>query len=217
MAFEAGYAGKIVFLDLSDGTMVFYSTQKYADQILSGRDMAAKIFRDRVPTHIHPFDAENHLVFITGPLSGFTDTDTQWIVCGRSANESVRGVSCDTMRGNWGKGLSLTGFDGIVIHGKSKRPVYLLIQGDIVEIMDATLFWGKGAKEVTKILRSELGKSVEVVTMGIDGEQLAPSSSIHVGRYQSESGFGAAMGAKKLKAIVVTDNTHNKRRIKCRS
>ena len=206
MTLDPAYAGKIVFLDLSDGSMIFFSTHKYADRSLRGRDMAAKIFSDHVPTHIHPVDPENHLLFFSGPLTGFPDLGSRWIACGRSLNGSSDGFSCDSLRGNWGNGLRLAGFDGIVIHGKSERPVYLLIRDDIVEIMDATALWGKGSEEVTKILKAELGKSAEVMTTGISGEHLVPLASLKVGRYESESGFGAVMGSKKLKAIVVVGN-----------
>ncbi len=204
MASVPGYAGKIVFLDLSDGSMIFFSTSKYATRFVDGRGMAAKIFWENVPTHIHAFDPENHLLFFTGPLAESPHIDSRWIVCGRSPTARSDGFACDSLGGNWGTSLRLAGFDGIVIHGKSERPVYLLIRDDMVEIMDATALWGKGAEEASKILRAELGKLAEVMAMGIAGEHLVPLASLQAGLHESESsGFGAVMGSKKLKAIVV--------------
>ena len=65
-----GYAGKILRADLSSGSITEVSTQDYAERFLGGRGIAAKIYWDEVPPEAGAFDAENRLVFVTGPLAG---------------------------------------------------------------------------------------------------------------------------------------------------
>ncbi|MBA7683275.1 hypothetical protein ES703_91637 [subsurface metagenome] len=70
MASEFGYAGKILRVDLSSGTITHVPTMDYADRFLGGRGVAAKIYWDEVSPEVKALDAENRLIFITGPLAG---------------------------------------------------------------------------------------------------------------------------------------------------
>ncbi|MFC2072932.1 aldehyde ferredoxin oxidoreductase N-terminal domain-containing protein [Chloroflexota bacterium] len=49
----------------------------------------------------------------------------------------------------------LNGYDGIVVQGKSDKPVYLFIHDGICEIRDASYLWGKGVIKVREKLKDE--------------------------------------------------------------
>jgi aldehyde:ferredoxin oxidoreductase len=92
--------------------------------------------------------------------------------------------------------------------GISEKPVYLFINNGKAELRDATHLWGKDTFETEDILKSELGKNVEVVCIGQSGENLSLIACVmnNKGRAAGRSGIGAIMGSKKLKAIAVTGN-----------
>lgn len=200
-----GYAGKILRVDLSSRKITEVSTLDYSDKFLGGRGIAAKIYWDEVPPEVGAFDADNRLIFATGPLAGVpTIGGSRWAICGKSAESIHDQFSYSNLGGRWGTELKFAGYDAIVVHGKAEKPVYLFLHDDVTEIKDASHLWGKGAIESRETLKSELGKSARVVAIGPAGENMVTFSSLLADNDASGSGgLGASMGAKNLKAIVV--------------
>lgn len=205
MAGESGYAGKILRVDLSSGRISYFPTIDYADRFLGGRGIAAKLYWDEVSPNIRAFDAENRLIFMTGPLAGFTGlAGSRSQVCGKSPAITPESFSYASVGGSWGVELKFSGYDGIVIQGKSDKPVYLLIQDSIAEIKDASALWGKNSAETREVLKGELGSSVKVLATGPAGENMVSFATFLADDDSSGTGgFGAVMGSKKLKAIAV--------------
>ncbi len=80
-----GYAGNILGVDLSTGSVNRFPTNAYADRFLGGRGLAAKLYWDAVPSDIHAFDQANRLIFSTGPVCGVPGfAGSRWQVCGKS-------------------------------------------------------------------------------------------------------------------------------------
>jgi aldehyde:ferredoxin oxidoreductase len=65
-----GYAGNILRVDLSSGTVSSTPTKKYVDGFLGGRGIGTKIYWDEVTPEVSAFDPENRLIFVTGPATG---------------------------------------------------------------------------------------------------------------------------------------------------
>ena len=206
MASEFGYAGKILKVDLSRGEISELLTSEYADRFLGGRGIAAKIYWDEVPPQAKAFEPENHLIFITGPLAGFYGlAGSRWQVCGKSPFTNPETFSYANLGGSWGAHLKFAGYDGIVIAGKSDKPVYLFIQDGRVEIKDASFLWGKSTIETREALKGVHGKNTRVAATGPAGENLCHIAIILADEDATGSaGFGAVMGSKKLKAIAVS-------------
>jgi aldehyde:ferredoxin oxidoreductase len=200
-----GYAGKVLTIDLSTGKYFDIPTQEYTSRYLGGRGIAAKIYWDEVPAGVQPFDSENCLLLFTGPLCGIPRlAGSRWTVCGKSPATEPAHFSYSNLGGNWGSQLKFAGYDGLVVRGKADKPVYIYIDDNIVEIRDADFIWGKGAAQTREIIKAELGKEKRVLTMGLAGENLVTFASLLADNDASGScGFGAVMGSKKLKAIVV--------------
>jgi aldehyde:ferredoxin oxidoreductase len=204
MSNSHGYTGRILRVDLSSEHISAVPTSDYAT-FLGGRGIAAKIHWDEVPPHVGPLDPENRLTFLTGPLVGFAGfASSRWQVCGKSP-ATVPGHFCySNLGGTWGVTLKFAGYDGIIVQGRSDRPVYLLVEQDRVQLRDARHLWGKGAIDTRERLKSELRESVSVVACGQAGENLVVMATLLADKDSSgSSGFGAVMGAKYLKAIAV--------------
>ncbi|PKN53139.1 MAG: aldehyde ferredoxin oxidoreductase [Deltaproteobacteria bacterium HGW-Deltaproteobacteria-13] len=109
---------------------------------------------------------------------------------------------------DFGPELKFAGYDGIFIEGKSDKPVYLLINDDSVELLDASDLWGKPVYEVTDILKERHGdkRKPKVLVIGPAGENLVRFAAIanDKAHYIGRTGMGAVMGSKMLKAVVVT-------------
>ncbi len=203
MAAEFGYAGKILKVDLSSTSTSDVPTSDYADRFIGGRGIAAKIYWDEVPSESKAFDPENRLMFMTGPMSGYLGVaGSRSQICGKSAVTNPEQFFYSSMGGSWGAHLKLAGYDGVVVHGKSEKPVYLLVQGGTAELRDASALWGKDSAETRNLLKGELGKSAKVLSTGPAGENLVPFAST-LAEEDSVAWGAAIMGSKKLKAIVV--------------
>ena len=88
---------------------------------------------------------------------------------------------------------------------RSAGRAYLRIQDDTIEILDAGDYWGKGTEEVTAALKAKHGKDHRTLVIGPAAEKLVKYSIIlNDGHHATgRAGFGAIMGSKNLKAIVV--------------
>ena len=203
---EKGYAGSILKIDLNTHKISRLDTADYANRFLGGRGIGAKIYWDFISPTIKAFDPENYLVIITGPVAGFTGfAGCRWQICGKSPQVSPDSFSYANLGGSWGAWLKYAGYDGLIISGKSERPVYLCIgNDDHVEFHDASHLWGQTNLDTHDILHAELGDGAKIFGIGPAGENqvyfsLAMSSDHSLGG----GGLVAVMGSKNLKAIVV--------------
>lgn len=205
---EFGYAGEILKVDLSDGKVTRLSTADYADRFVGGRGIAAKLYWDMVPPQTKAFDPDNCLICVSGPTAGFTGlAGFRWQACGKSAPGEPEAFSCANLGGSWGGRLKYAGYDGLVVQGKSDKPVYLFIDDGTVEIRDASPFWGKSAFEVSDSLQATLGRGVSVLTIGPAAENMVVFATLFADQGSSGSvGLGSIMGSKRLKAVVVAGN-----------
>ena len=200
------YLGKILFVDLTEGTI---TEEKLPDEIyekyLGGYGLGAKICYDRIPKGADPLGPDNILGFCPGLLTGARALFAgRFMVVGKSPLTGGWGdANCG---GYFAPEIKKAGFDGIFFQGVSKKPVYLLIKDDKIELKDAAHLWGKDALETEVALREELGDSkLQVATIGESGEKLSLISGIvnDRGRIAARSGLGAVMGSKKLKAVAI--------------
>lgn len=212
MAEQFGYAGKILRVDLSSGEISHVPTMDYASRFLGGRGLAAKVYWDEVAPSVGAFDPENRIIFSVGPLAGFSGlAASRWQVAGKSPTTTPEQFSYCNMGGHWGAQLKFAGYDGIIIQGKSSKPVYLFIENDVVELRDASGLWQKGAVKTQEILEKELGNSMRIVSTGPAGDNLVRIASLTADHHSSGSmGFAAVLGSKKLKAIAVRGSTRPK-------
>ncbi|MDJ0923990.1 MAG: aldehyde ferredoxin oxidoreductase family protein [Acidimicrobiia bacterium] len=203
---EYGYAGKILRVDLTSGSL---EVEKPSDDVyrtyMGGSALGCYYLFKNTPAGIDPLGPENTLSFM---LSGITGAP----ISGQSRATAVAkspitgGVGDSQAGGFWPAELKFAGFDGIVITGASPTPVYLWIKEGEAELRDATHLWGRTTRAVDEALAAELGDSrIQIAQVGPAGEKLVRFASIMnmASRAHGRTGMGAVMGSKKLKAIAV--------------
>ncbi|MFC2012081.1 aldehyde ferredoxin oxidoreductase family protein, partial [Chloroflexota bacterium] len=139
---------------------------------------------------------------VTGPLTG-TPTNTGARYTAVAKSPITGGWGDANSGGSFGPQLKFAGYDAVFFTGVSSKPVYLFIDSGKVELKDASHLWGKDTYETEEMLKAELGKDVESVSIGPSGEKLALIACIltEKGAAAGRSGLGAVMGSKKLKAV----------------
>jgi aldehyde:ferredoxin oxidoreductase len=160
------------------------------------------ILRD-VPAGADPLGPENVLTLFTGPLTGLPISG-QSRVSANALSPIGQAIGDSQAGGFFPAALKFAGFDGLVIRGKSPKPVYLYLNEGQAELLDAGELWGKETLEVDELLVEKYGK-IEVAQIGPGGENMVRFAAImnmH-SRANGRTGMGAVMGSKLLKAIVV--------------
>ncbi|MGB2982996.1 MAG: aldehyde ferredoxin oxidoreductase family protein [Candidatus Bipolaricaulia bacterium] len=196
--------GKYVDVNLSTGAITDYPIPTdWLERFIGGKGVASRLLIEDLPEHVDAFGEENILVFATGPFQG-----TGLVGAGRHAVLAVSpktGRVADTYAGGFfGHELGRSGYDGILVRGISDQPVVLALIDGEASLVPADDLWGSGTGETEQALTSRF-PGAKVSSIGIAGERLVSQSCIINDRSRASGrpGFGAVMGAKRLKAVVV--------------
>jgi len=197
-----GWMGRLVTIDLGRGTRetveVGEATRR---RFIGGRGLGVKLYSDLFPDPVDPFSEDNALIFMTGPLTGTLMTSGRTQVVSRSP---LTGTICDSSSGGtFGAALKAAGLDGLIIRGRSRKPVYLSVHDGEVKVRDASALWGLDTQRTQKAIQAELGAKASVACIGPAGENQVLFAAImnDKDRAAGRGGMGAIMGAKNLKAI----------------
>jgi aldehyde:ferredoxin oxidoreductase len=199
-----GFFNQLLRIDLShQKSTVEPIPESVLRSYLGGKGLGSYLLLKENPTHIDPFSPENRLIFTLGPLA-----DTPFYGSSRYAvftKSPQTGIYSESYSG--GKitlSLSRTGYDAIIIEGKSKRPIFLEISDQEVVFHSASSLWGKETYEAEEAILKKFGKDSGALVIGPAGENLVKFAVIESERWRSlgRAGIGAVMGSKKLKGIV---------------
>lgn len=201
---ERAFNGRILNVNLTTGEIAVEELpeQMYRD-LLGGYGLGSRLLFDRIPAGADPLGPDNILGFFPGLLTGTPLFGQRFqVVCKSPKNGGWGDANCG---GDFGPMLKFAGYDGILFSGQAERPTYLYIEDDLVELRDATPYWGGLAIDTEDRLKEELGKKISVALIGPGGEHLNITAGIanERGRLAARSGVGAVMGSKRLKAVVV--------------
>ncbi|MHB9097175.1 MAG: aldehyde ferredoxin oxidoreductase N-terminal domain-containing protein, partial [Syntrophales bacterium] len=200
-----GLAGTTLRIDLTDQDIQRLKTdEQFMRQWYGGRGAVSKIIYDEVPRDADPLGEQNVLVVSAGILSGCFIPGGSKVEFG-SISPLTNILGDSNMGGHFGPALKFAGYDLLIIRGISKQPVYLYIDNDVVELRDASKYWGMGSLDCESLLKQDLGDDFEIATVGPAAENgiLFSCISHDYGRQAGRTGQGAVMGSKRLKAIVV--------------
>ena len=200
-----GFFGKILRIDLSNEKIDTISPpiEIYRNYI-GGYGLGCRLLYELMPPKIDPLSEASYLGFFPGLLTSTTAPFSgRYMVVGKSPLTETWGDS--NAGGYFGPEIKRCGYDGILITGIAKRPVYVLIKNDDVEIHDASKIWGCDIIKSEKMLKEQHGNNVKVAGIGKAGENLVKFAGIanDKGRIAGRSGLGAIMGSKKLKMLVL--------------
>jgi aldehyde:ferredoxin oxidoreductase len=199
--------GKALFADLSKNKLKDEALdEKLCRQFIGGYGIGARILFSRQKAGVDPLGPDNILGILTGPFTGTPAlAGTRYTVVAKSPLTGGWGDA--NSGGYFGAFLKYAGYDAVFFTGISAKPVYLFINNDKAELRDAAHLWGKDTRQTEEILKSELGKDVEVACIGPSGESRSLIAAVfNRTRTAARSGLGAVMGSKKLKAVVVRGN-----------
>ncbi|NIM97728.1 MAG: hypothetical protein GTO24_06510 [candidate division Zixibacteria bacterium] len=202
---KSAWAGKILRVDLSNGSIWTEETERYAREFIGGRAINSSLLFNEVPEKTTWSDPDNILIFGAGALVG-TLAPGACRVSLETKNVFNNGKGSANVGGHFGPELKYARFDHVVISGKSEKPVYLWIHQGKGELRDAGRLWSRSTFETEEILESEHEPhKVRVASIGPAGENLVRGSGVVCDRAKvaGGSGVGCVMGDKKLKALVV--------------
>ncbi|MFI4982602.1 MAG: aldehyde ferredoxin oxidoreductase family protein, partial [Nevskiales bacterium] len=197
---------RILRVDLTGGTCRAEPlNMEWARAYLGQRGLATKYIVEETDPKVDPLSPGNKLIFATGPLTGtMASTGGRYSVITKGPLTGA--IACSNSGGHWGAELKMAGWDMIILEGRSPKPVYLSINDDTTELVDAADLWGKTTWETEAILhRKHQDPLLRISSIGRAGESQALFACIinDLHRAAGRSGVGAVMGSKNLKAIAV--------------
>jgi aldehyde:ferredoxin oxidoreductase len=224
-----GYAGKILKVNLTTRETSTIDTAQY-EGFGGGVGIGAAIFWDLAVTPgdwdlQDAFDPRNVISLMSGPLAA-----TGVPGGGRTSVCAIAPESYPTplfhrtsFGGRFATMLKLAGWDGVAVHGKADRPVWINIINDRVTLEDAKALWGLNTYETQGQItsrvsgRTRFGEEWEqigdtyttarpqIVCIGPVGESMTRVAALIHGSGISArtGGFGGVFGSKNLKAISV--------------
>ena len=172
--------------------------------LVGGKGLGAWLLYRELGPGVDPLGPENEIAFLTGPVSATSLPGASRLACAfKSPLTGIWGESyCG---GSVAPELKKAGFDAVIVRGRSKEPVVLVMEDGDAELRPAGDLWGLDTFETEDALRSELGRRFQILCIGPAGEKLVRFACIchSKGRQLGRCGAGAVMGSKRLKAIAI--------------
>lgn len=203
-----GWMNKIVKIDLSTGDKELITLdEEIRRKYIGGRGLGVKLFTEHCKKDIDPLSSENVITFMTGPLTGVFPTAGRYQVTSKSPLTNT--ISTSSSGGFFGQKLKKAGFDGLIIAGRSSKPIYLNITDGNIEIKSADNLWGKNTHDTMNLIQENTKDKASIACIGPAGENLVSYAAImnDKDRASGRGGLGAILGSKNLKAIAVSGTT----------
>jgi aldehyde:ferredoxin oxidoreductase len=202
--------GKIIRINLTNEKITTeLIPEEWQQKYLGGEGINDRLLWEHfltVSPHIDPLGPDNVLIGGLGPLAGTgalgAGSKMKWTFKSPAYNIFGDSVGC----GFFGSQLRYAGYDYIVITGKAKRPVYIAIDDDDIQICNAKKIWGTDAHEADTRIREDVGiAEMQTALIGQAGENLVRFASLVISRNRiaARTGGGCVMGSKNLKGITV--------------
>lgn len=199
-----GYNGKILRVDLTKGELtVEEPDEAFYRKYLGGSAMGMHYILREMPKGADPLGPDNVLTLMTGVTTGAAISGQSRI--NANAKSPISGGIGDSQGGGFFPAeLKFAGFDGIVLKGKSPKPVYLAVLDGRAELRDAAHLLGKTTGEVDDIIHREVDPKAEILQHGPAAEKGVLFSSLvsMSNRNNGRTGMGLVMASKNLKAVV---------------
>jgi len=201
-----GYIGKIARINLTTKSVTEIPTSKYVPENIGGRGVCNRIFWDEMKPGIGALDPESMLIYMTGPTTATgIPTGGRSVFTGISPNSYPEMYVWSGIGGMVGNELKYAGWDGFILEGRSEEFVYILIDNNSIQFLDAEPLRGTFVHACQRKLSEIHGENSQSMVIGPAGENLMRNATITTSNdnVAAKSGFGAVFGSKNLKAITV--------------
>ena len=201
-----GYTGKILHVNLTTSEIkVEEPDEQFYRTYMGGSAMGMYYVLKETPAGAEALSPENVLALCTGVVTGTPISGQSRLTS--VAKSPLTGCIGDAQGGGYFPAeMKFSGFDAVIIKGKSPKPVYLWMHHGEAELRDASHLWGMTTGDAEDKLKEELeDKRIEVLQIGPAGENLVRFAALisMSNRANGRTGMGAVMGSKNLKAVVV--------------
>jgi aldehyde:ferredoxin oxidoreductase len=218
---ERGYAGRTLYVNLSDNTIASKPvTRQMKDRFIGGRGFGLKLLWDGVTPDTRWDDPDNEIIISSGPLGGTTGHPGAGKSLVVSLSPLTNCVMDSNVGGYYGPLLKFSGWDAIEIQGKAEADVIVFVDGDNCrvtiegapeEAVDTHLI---GERMAEMYADSEQGKqAVSSVSAGTGAEH-ARFGCLNFSWYDprrgrmrykqaGRGGIGTVFRHKRIKALVV--------------
>jgi aldehyde:ferredoxin oxidoreductase len=201
---------RILHVDLATGDTRVEARQDLYRDYLGGTGVAVKLLAELVHEDKDPLDPAQPVIFAIGPLTTIFPVVTKAVATFRSPLTGEYGES--HAGGQFASALRYAGYDSLVITGAASRLVYLVINGDGIEIRPADALAGTNVIETGRIIRDRIRGAGHrsILRIGPAGERGIAYANLNVDtfRHFGRLGLGAVLGSKNLKAVAVIGQQH---------
>ncbi|MEJ2658605.1 MAG: aldehyde ferredoxin oxidoreductase family protein [Desulfobacterales bacterium] len=205
-----GFYGKYLNVDLTEEKYEIVSiSDRILSQYLGGKGLGSYLLYTLNPPGVDPLSPDNCLIFATGPITNSRIWgSSRYGVFTKSPQTGFYSESY--AGGKVPEAIDSSGFDAIVITGRSKRPTVILVHPAGAEFFDAADIWGMHTYETEDTMNRRFGTASfgrerpGAVVIGPAGENRIRFAVIENDYWRSagRTGVGAVMGSKHLKAVV---------------
>jgi aldehyde:ferredoxin oxidoreductase len=196
---------RILHVDLTTGETRVKDRPDLFREYLGGTGIAVRLLDELVHDNRDALDASQPVVLAIGPLTTIFPVVTKAVAAFRSPLTGEYGES--HAGGHLASSLRYAGYDAVVITGAAERWVYLVIDGQKIEIRAADAMAGMDVIETGRIIRDRIEGAGHrsIVRIGPAGERgiRYANANVDTFRHFGRLGLGAVLGSKKLKAIAV--------------
>jgi len=192
------YAESVLHIDLTRRTARVEATSlDLKRQYVGGAGFVARLLAAAAGAH-----ASGRVVLAAGPLS---DEAAGRLALGARLPSRPR-PAFSSLGGRMAAALKLCGFDAVVIDGELNRLGLLVIEPEGVHVVDGAELAGMEIPAAEEYLSRTAGPFWATIVVGPAAEVGVPFATLaHEGRCAGGSGVAAALGAKRLKAVLVRD------------
>ena len=131
------WARNILRVNLTEGTCKSEPlNMDWAQKYLGQRGLATKYLVEETDPRVDPLSPDNKMIMTTGPLTGTcASTAGRYSVVTKGALTGA--IACSNSGGFFGNEMKNAGYDMIIFEGRAPNPVYLLMENDNIQLIDA--------------------------------------------------------------------------------
>ena len=201
---------RILHVDLGTGEHRVEDREDLFRDVLGGTGVAVRLLDEMVDAGEDALHPAQPVVLAIGPLTTIFPVVTKTVATFRSPLTGEYGES--HAGGQLASALRYAGYDALVLRGRASRPVYLVVDGDDVEIRGAEAMVGMDTSETGRVIRDRVEGAGHrsIIRIGPAAEEGVRYANVNVDtfRHFGRLGLGAVLASKNLKAVAVIGRKH---------